>query len=209
VLILASASPRRRALLAELGVAFEVCPSPRDEPELPPVGLAPEEWACQLAEFKARTVAELHPGRWVLGADTLVACGAEILNKPRDLVDARRMLIAQAGRETRVITGVCLLSTKAEPPVFRDAVVSKVWLRDDPAEREAYLATGDWAGKAGAYGIQSVGDRLVARLEGSFNNVVGLPVERLRSVLAAHGLCDPPATPGQMRPDPTGGRPDG
>lgn len=183
-LILASASPRRHELLAQLGVAFEVQPCPLPEPERKPPAVSPESWALALAYFKARSVADRQPQRWVLGADTIVVCGGEILGKPRDLVDARRMLAMQAGRETDVVTGVCFVRLTDLELRLGAVDVTRVWMRDDAAVREAYLVSGDWAGKAGAYGIQTVGDRLVERISGSFSNVVGLPLERLRAMLA-------------------------
>lgn len=185
VLILASSSARRRELLEQAGVLFEVVPCPLPEPVSRPSAAGPAAWAEALAHFKARAVADAFPRRRVLGADTLVHCG-EVLGKPADAADARRMLESQAGRATDVITGLCLAQawpSRAARRVIAHAV-TRVWMRDDPQEREAYLRSGDWAGKAGAYGIQDVGDRLVERIEGSYSNVVGLPVELLRRMLA-------------------------
>lgn len=202
-LILASASPRRHELLAPLGVAFEVQPCPLPEPERKPPAVSPESWALALAYFKARSVAELQPRRWVLGADTIVVCGGEILGKPRDLADARRMLTVQAGRETDVVTGVCFVRLTDREQRLGAVDVTRVWMRDDATVREAYLASGDWAGKAGAYGIQTVGDRLVERVSGSFSNVVGLPVERLRAMLTRLEpplvASTPPVPPANVR----------
>ncbi len=217
-LILASASPRRRELLTILGVRFEVTPSTLPEPEDKPAAMSSAEWAIWLAEFKANAVAECHPTAWVLGADTLVVCGEEILNKPRDRAEARRMLELQAGVETHVITGVCLLAPagtpdrhadRAAPPralesrcstrsqsaersacVEKWAETTRVWMRDAPHVRAVYLESGDWEGKAGAYGIQTVGDELVERIDGSFSNVVGLPVERVGEMLRRRGLLN-------------------
>lgn len=184
-LILASSSARRRELLEQAGVPCEVIPCPLREPVSRPAAVGPAAWAEALAHFKARAVADAFPGRRVLGADTLVHCG-EVLGKPADAADARRMLELQAGRATDVITGLCLAQSRP-PRAARRVIahaVTRVWMRDDPREREAYLRSGDWAGKAGAYGIQDVGDRLVERIEGSFSNVVGLPVELLQRMLA-------------------------
>jgi septum formation protein len=189
-LILASASPRRRELLAQLGAEFEVAASTVPEPWRKPVGLRPDDWAAALAYFKARAVAAAHPGRWVLGADTMVIVDDEILNKPVDAEDARRMLRRQMGRPSRVVTGIALVQADPADPLGRPrhrrmgCVETKVWMRDDPAAMEAYIASGDWAGKAGAYGIQDVGDVLIERIEGSFSNVVGLPTERVAEWLA-------------------------
>ena len=187
-LILASASPRRRQILTDMGIPFEVCPCELPEPVDRPIDLAPGSWAEALAHFKARPVAESNPGRYVLGADTIVVCEEELLGKPHDLNDARRMLELQAGRETDVITGIALVGpTKLRTRILRHAV-TKVWMRDDVIEREAYLQSGDWSGKAGAYGIQTIGDRLVERIEGEFSNVVGLPVELVRRTLIEGGF---------------------
>lgn len=184
-IILASSSPRRSELLRELGVPFEVQPSSLDEPTDRPADLLPELWAEALAVFKARSVANVHPGTWVLGADTIVVCAGKVLGKPADRADARRMLELQGGRPSHVITGVALLRVEADGRVRRivDHDVTQVWMRDDPVEREAYLAGDDWVGKAGAYGIQDVGDRLIERIEGSSSNVVGLPLERVAALL--------------------------
>lgn len=182
-LVLASASPRRRELLAELRVAFEVQPCPLREPEEKPADLPPSSWAEALAHFKARAVAKQFPDRWVLGADTVVVCAGEVLGKPRDIEDARRMLELQAGRATEVITGVCLARRVEHVYRIMEHEVTEVWMRDAPREREVYLASGDWEGKAGAYGIQNVGDQLVERVAGDFSNVVGLPLALVRRML--------------------------
>lgn len=192
-LILASASPRRRELLAAVYPTFVVQPCELAEPQRRSERVLPAQWAQALAYFKARAVAERLPGAWVLGADTLVSCGGRVLGKPRDLADARDMLELQARQVSEVLTGLCLLRTG--PAACRHCGVdrTRVWMRDDPAEREAYLAGGDWRGKAGAYGIQNIGDRLVERIEGSFSNVVGLPLERLAQLLRVAGLPVPVA----------------
>lgn len=183
-LILASASPRRAELLRQLGLRFRVVACDLTEPSDKPAARTPGDWAEALAYFKARRVAELHPETLTLGADTIVACRGRVLGKPRDLDDARRMLELQAGVASAVLTGVCLCRADARGTrrlLFRAQTL--VWMRDDAQEREHYLASGDWAGKAGAYGIQDVGDRLIERIDGSFSNVVGLPIERVQVAL--------------------------
>lgn len=187
-LILASVSPRRRALLGQIYPNFDVEPCRLAEPERKSDAVPPQQWAQAQAHFKARAVADHHPERWVLGVDTIVACAGRILGKPRDLADARAMLELQAREVSDVISGVCLLRRGAAPRRFTEVNVTRVWMRDDPAAREAYLRSGDWAGKAGAYGIQDIGDRLVERIEGSFSNVVGLPLEMLAELLRSVGL---------------------
>lgn len=195
-LILASASPRRRDLLAQLGVPFDVIVAPRNEPQDKPAQANPRAWAAALAYFKARAVADLlaTPAQaapettavHVLGADTIVECNGAVLGKPRDRDDARRMLLLQAGRGCDVITGVCLLRV-AEHTTTRDIRLARthVWMRNDAAELDRYVDSGDWEGKAGAYGIQDIGDRLVERIDGSFSNVVGLPLEMLTRMWSA------------------------
>jgi septum formation protein len=182
-LILASASPRRRELLAGLGLPCEQIPCPLPEPATRPPAVAARPWAEAVAYFKARVVAERYPAALVLGADTIVVCAGQLLGKPRDRADAERMLRLQAGVASEVITGVALVRLAAPSVRLLDSAVTRVWMRDDPAERQRYLDSGEWTGKAGAYGIQDVGDRLIERIEGSFSNVVGLPVELLGDCL--------------------------
>lgn len=189
-LILASASPRRRELLAALGVPFTVEPAGLTEPREPPAGVGARAWAEALAYFKARCVAEGRPGRWVLGADTIVVCAGRLLGKPAGVVEARQMLELQARQPAEVITGVALVRIGDVVARHLASAVTRVWMRDDPMEREKYLVLGDWTDKAGAYGIQEVGDRLVERIEGSISNVVGLPVELLTGLLAVVAATD-------------------
>ncbi|MBK9118349.1 MAG: septum formation protein Maf [Phycisphaerales bacterium] len=187
-LILASASPRRRELLAQLVTEFDVAPCTLPEPTRRPARSTPRTWAQALAYFKARRVAERYPDQWVLGADTLVVCGDELFGKPADEAEARRMLIRQAHEPSDVITGVSLVRLEPTSERLLEADQTRVWMRDDEVLRESYLRGGDWAGKAGAYGIQDIGDRLVCRYEGSFSNVVGLPLERLARLLTVAGI---------------------
>jgi septum formation protein len=187
-IILASASPRRRELLAQIYPAFDVEPSPHEEPLRRSENVPPAQWAQALAYYKARGVADGHPGRWVLGADTIVACAGRVLGKPRDVADAQEMLVLQARQVSDVLTGVCLLRRGDTGQRLSPVGTTRVWMDDDPPAREAYLRSGDWQAKAGAYGIQDVGDRLVERIEGSFSNVVGLPLELVARLLRHVGL---------------------
>jgi septum formation protein len=183
-LILASASPRRRQLLEEAGYAFEVDPSDVDEPG-PDAGADPAEYAAGLAWRKARAVARRRGSGLVLAADTVCAVGGEILNKPLDRADAERMIRLQEGGDAEVITGLCLHRGDRDEWVGA-AEVSVVRFRSlTDAERVAYLDSGRWEGKSGAYGVQD-GDPFVSVARGSFSNVVGLPMERLAALLAAH-----------------------
>lgn len=192
-LILASASPRRTALLGALGVPHEVMPSAYAEPPEADRRCCPAAWAMALAYFKARAISDAFPGRWTLGADTIVVCEEQVLGKPRDLADARRMLELQAARPAIVVTGVALVRQqphdgRRDRALWCESTI--VRMADLAGVREAYLASGLWRGKAGAYGIQDLDDELVHSIEGSFNNVVGLPTESLCRVL---GLQQEPA----------------
>lgn len=191
-LILASASPRRRELLAELLTSFRVEVCPQAEPQFKPAELEPCAWVESLAYFKAAAVSSKYPNDAVLGADTIVVCEGHLLGKPDDLDDARRMLTLQMRSPSDVLTGVCLLSPAAGCFRLVQHELTRVWMRNDDRLREEYLATGDWRDKAGAYGIQTIGDRLVERIEGSFSNVVGLPLERVSRMLHAVGIAHRP-----------------
>ncbi|MGF1634012.1 MAG: Maf family protein [Phycisphaerae bacterium] len=188
-LILASASPRRRHLLAEAGVAFDVDPADVDEtaydPALPPVGVG--EF---LARAKAAVVAARHPVALVLAADTVVAVGDELLGKAETPEEARRILGKLSGRRHQVVTGYALaLPGPAEGrPTLAGACTSWVVMRAlSPTELEEYVASGLWRGKAGAYGIQDR-DPFVTAVEGSWSNIVGLPMETVLPLLQAHGI---------------------
>jgi septum formation protein len=191
-LILASASPRRRQLLEEAGYAFEVDPSDVAEPD-PASETSPAEYAAHLAWRKAMTVAKRRRSGLILAADTVCSVGGEILNKPLDRADAERMIRLQEGRDTDVITGLCLY--RADRDEWIGAVeVSVVRFKplSDP-ERTTYLDSNRWQGKSGAYGVQDR-DPFVSVVRGSFSNVVGLPIERLDFLLRAY-----PEVAGQTR----------
>ncbi|MEZ5975778.1 MAG: Maf family protein [Planctomycetota bacterium] len=197
-LVLASASPRRSALLAARGVPFEVQVSHVDEDGVtaPSAG----ELAMELARRKAQAVAErLGPGpRWVLGADTVVALGedpgARLLGKPEGPEHAQAMLEALSGSRHRVITGVCVVRAE-DGAQFVSQECTIVSMRTiTPAEVQAYVVSGEWQDKAGGYAIQETADAFVTGLEGGgFDNVVGLPVDLVLALLARSGLVLPPA----------------
>lgn len=182
--ILASQSPRRRDLLQRAGYRFEVIPAPLAEP--PTVGstLAPRQLAESQAYFKAAAVVDhLRPDLPVLGADTVVALDGTIYGKPRDADDAREILAALGAARHQVITGLALLDPSGLRLLASD--LTHVTMRAmSPAEMDAYIAGGSWQGKAGAYGIQDEGDRYVEMVEGSWSNVVGLPVEMVPGLFA-------------------------
>ncbi|MGC8784804.1 MAG: Maf family protein [Armatimonadota bacterium] len=188
-LVLASASPRRRELMALLGIPFRVMPADIDE--MSADGLSPREMTINLAREKALAVAQREQNAVVLGADTIVVCGGEVLGKPRDAEQALEMLRRLNGREHRVFTGVALLEV-VDGTVVReqdDAVYTRVWFRKvDDEHLRRYIATGEPMDKAGAYGAQGYGSTLIERIEGCYFNVVGLPVSRVCAMLEAWGI---------------------
>ena len=178
LLILASASPRRASLLKQLDLDFQVVPS--DAREIFDEQLSPLE-LCQLnAHRKARVIAKKHPDALVLGADTLVFLTHEIMGKPADLADARRMLNRLQGRTHQVVTGVSLIHLRARRErTF--ATSTDVTFHPLTAEQiNVYLSKMNPLDKAGAYAIQEHGDTIVSEISGSFSNVVGLPIEMLK-----------------------------
>ncbi|MFM1770153.1 MAG: hypothetical protein RJA22_2682 [Verrucomicrobiota bacterium] len=181
--ILASASPRRSELLRGLGVEFVVVPS--RAAELEPEHLSPAETALVNAWRKARAVACRHPGRVVLAADTVVSLGAEQFAKPIDLADAERMLGRLQGRTHQVVTGVCLLSLRPWRERLFAVTTAVTFRRLHAGQIRRYLRRIHPLDKAGGYAIQEEGDQVVRGIRGSYTNVVGLPVERLREELAA------------------------
>lgn len=181
MIVLASASPRRRDLLGWAGVAVEVRPAHLDESRRPLED--PVAWARRLAAEKASAVAR--PGEVVVAADTVVHREAEVFDKPRDRREARSHLASLAGSTHEVTTGVCVRSPAGEE-VF--AITTSVRFRAlAPAEIDAYLATGEADDKAGAYGIQGRGGAFVAEVHGSWTNVMGLPLEAVLERLDALG----------------------
>ncbi len=173
-LILASASPRRLALLAQIGVVpAQAAAAELDESPLPHE--VPRALAQRLARAKARAVAAIHPAARVLGADTVVGCGRRILPKAEDEPAARHCLALLSGRRHRVVTGVCLvLPGGTERLRLVTSIVT--FKRLTPAEIDAYVASGEWQGKAGGYAIQGRAAAFVRFLSGSHSNVVGLPL---------------------------------
>ncbi len=181
MLILASNSPRRREILASLGVAFTVQPSLFEERG---EGLSPAETALVFARGKAKDVFSRNPHALVLGADTVVALDGQIFGKPKDEEDAARMLRALSGRTHSVLTGVCLLGEDFCSECVAETKVSFFAL--DEALIARYIREKRPLDKAGAYGIQDEFP-LVRSYEGSYTNVVGLPAEKVREMLTAHG----------------------
>ena len=191
-LILASASPRRRELLAQLAVPFSVIPADIDESPLPDE--VPRAYTMRVAYAKAQHIAQQFPTAVVLGADSIVVLDQQILGKPRDVEEARHMLTRLSGREHHVLTGVAVLH-QARQFVAVDAVSTLVRFHPLSASViEPYIATGEPMDKAGAYAIQGAGAAFVASWDGCYTNVVGLPLRRTATLLQAAGLQVPAAT---------------
>ena len=173
---LASASPQRRAILEQLGIAFEVAPANVEEL----TAGDPRELALENARRKALAV----PGELVLGADTDVGLDGDVLGKPRDAAHARDLLARLSGRRHEVVGGVAIAEHGAI--VAEDVVVTAVDFRAlDDATLDWYVATGEWQGRAGGYAIQGRGAALVKGIEGDYLNVVGLPLARLLELMPA------------------------
>lgn len=182
-IVLASASPRRAELLTLAGFRFVVDPADVDEAEHP--GEKPPDYVLRVARDKARTVAARQPGRLVLAADTTVVADGRILAKPQDETDAIRMLELLSGRVHDVWSGVVVLGHDGEAA---ETALTTVQLRAiTPEEIRWYVGTGEPMGKAGAYGIQGRAARFVERIEGSWSNVVGLPVATVDRLLKRVG----------------------
>jgi septum formation protein len=180
-LVLASGSARRRDYLEQLGVVFEVLPADVDESPQP--GESPEALALRLAHEKARAAQQRAPESWVLAADTVVAVGDVVLGKPVDRADARRMLRLLSGRAHRVITGVALLRPDGSAALDTFVVTEVIFRRLADDDIDAYVESGEADDKAGAYGIQGGAGPFVAAVDGSYSNVVGLPLEVVEPAL--------------------------
>ncbi len=190
-LVLASASPRRRELLAQLGIVPDaVVPSAIDETPLP--GELPAEHARRLALAKAAAVAPRHPQAYILAADTVVACGRRILPKADTRVTAESCLKLLSGRRHRVIGGLCVIAPNGKRAV-RLVASQVVFKRLSPDERAAYLASDEWHDKAGGYAIQGRAAGFIAWISGSYSNVVGLPLYETHALLAGLGYPIEPA----------------
>ncbi len=181
-LILASSSPRRRDLLKRAGFEFEIQPSSIEE--CPGRGERPEEYARRAAREKALSVASVSPGdNLVLGADTVVAVGNDILGKPVGPFDATRMLRTLSGQTHRVITAVCLVRAPQRLEAWAHETSFVTFCQLSEQEIREYVATGEPFDKAGGYAIQGRASRFVTHIEGCFFNVVGLPVALVYEIL--------------------------
>jgi septum formation protein len=189
-IVLASASPRRRELLASVGINFQVVPSTADETLLSDE--TPEEHVVRLSCAKALEVAgrQAQTGRWFIGSDTLVVRDQVVLGKPGDATAAATMLAGLSGRGHRVITGYAV-HDRVSGRTLRAAVITRVFFKDLTArEIEGYIATGEPFDKAGAYAIQGIGAFMVPSIEGSYTNVVGLPLCEVIAALEELGAVE-------------------
>lgn len=187
-LILASASPRRRELLALMGVEFVVSPADIDESRLP--AEPPEAFVARLAAAKADAVAAVSRPAPVLAADTIVVCDGAVLGKPRDRAEAIATLERLSGRWHRVLSAVSLVDGGHRRDALTDTEVAFRALA--PGEASAYWATGEPADKAGAYAIQGLGGCFVTAIRGSYSGVVGLPMAETLALLRSAGIaCGP------------------
>ena len=179
MLLLASASPRRRELLTQIGWQFNVIPTNIDETVA--TGTPPEQMVAQLALKKARSVFESHPQDTVLAADTVVAFENRVLGKPQNEEDAKVMLHLLSGREHTVYTGFCICRGSEIHCEVQHTLVEFYSLSD--FEIDDYVQTGEPMDKAGAYGIQGRGALLVKKIDGDFYSVMGLPIGRINRIL--------------------------
>jgi septum formation protein len=189
-IVLASASPRRRELLAQVGISFQVVPSEADETLL--ADETPESHVVRLSCDKALEVARrpYQRGRWFIGSDTVVVRDGVVLGKPADAAEAAGMLASLSGHSHRVISGYAVLDRQSGR-MLSDAVTTWVFFKDlTSREIEGYIATGEPFDKAGAYAIQGIGAFMIPRIEGSYTNVVGLPLCAVISALEELGAVE-------------------
>ena len=185
-LVLASASPRRQELLQKAGIEFLVRPA--NILEIHRASESPRAFAERMAQEKARAVWEiLESPSTVLGADTVVVIGTEILGKPADSADAARMLRLLSGRVHSVITGVCLIGNEFQD--VRSEVTAVHFSQLSDSDVAHYVSSGEPMDKAGAYAIQGGASQWISKIEGDYNNVVGLPVDLVKQMLHKHGLA--------------------
>lgn len=195
-IILASQSPRRRYLLERAGLKFSVIPSTVDEAVVS--AGEPDRQVRALAEAKAADVAGRFPESWVIAADTIVVVEEQIFGKPRSEAEARDMLARLSGRTHQVLTGYCLCCRRRERRITESVATDVEFKQLSPVEIDWYIRTGEPFDKAGAYAIQGIGTFLVRRINGSYTNVVGLPVCEVIEHLIREGVVgwDPTAENG-------------
>jgi len=180
-LILASESPRRQALLNDLGIPFRIVAA--QVQEIPRAGEQPAVFSKRMAQEKARAVSQQYPEDWVLGADTVVSLGKRLLGKPDSLREAKKFLEALNNRTHEVITSFCLINQSLKKALARSVYTRVTFKRFSRREIDWYLQTGEPLDKAGAYAIQGRGSFLVREIKGSYTNVVGLPLTEVLEAL--------------------------
>jgi septum formation protein len=185
-LVLASASPRRLELLRQLGLVPDAIDPPEVD-ETPLRGEPPRQYARRLAAAKVAAVLPRHPHTFVLGADTVVACGRRILPKAEEPKTARRYLQFLSGRRHRVVGGICVVGPDGRQAI-RLVTTLVAFKRLNRTEIDGYLASGEWQGKAGGYAIQGRAAAFIPWISGSYSNVVGLPLFETRALLAGLGF---------------------
>ena len=189
-IVLASASPRRRELLAQVGIDFQVVPSTADETLL--ANETPETHVIRLSCDKAMEVANRagQTGRWYIGSDTVVVRDGDILGKPADAAEATQMLVSLSGRAHRVISGYAV-HDREKDRTLSAAVTTRVFFKElTTREIEGYIATNEPFDKAGSYAIQGIGSFMVPSIEGSYTNVVGLPLCEVIAALEELGAVE-------------------
>ena len=187
-LILASKSPRRRYLLEKAGLQFRIIPSELDESSM--ILSSPESYVKSLAVAKAGQISDRYPDNWIIGADTIVFIDNAILGKPASREEARAMLTSLNAKTHQVLTGYCICH-KASEHLFSECVTTDVSFRNlTEKEIEWYIDSGEPFDKAGAYAIQGIGSFLVKRINGSYTNVVGLPVCEVLEYLIKNGIVE-------------------
>lgn len=189
-IILASASPRRRELLASVGIRFQVFPSHIDEHRLADEN--PEEFILRLSEEKAAEVARRSTiaGRWFIGSDTIVLCDDQILGKPTSPQDSARMLRLLSGRSHQVLSAYAIIDRHNNQCVHRCITTDVTFRTLTQQEIEGYIASGEPADKAGSYAIQGLGAFMVTTINGSYSSVVGLPLSQIVTDLQQLGAVE-------------------
>lgn len=186
---MASASPRRKTLLQDIGLDFKIVEAEVDEKPLE--GESPSDFVLRAACDKSGAVSITHPDVWVLGADTVVVHADKILGKPKDADNALAVLQTLAGNKHLVHTGFCLKNEEENISVSRVSTTEVCFYPFSPEIAAAYVATGEPLDKAGAYGIQGMGGFLVEKINGSYTNVVGLPLVEVIEVLLRYKVVEP------------------
>jgi len=183
-IVLASASPRRKQLLAEAGYKFTVCPADIDESAIPAEGIEPREYAKRLALAKAKSVAAGFPNRLVIGADTVVDFEGEIIGKPCDAKEAKEITRKLFSRPHKVITAVAIVRLSNGIKMVESDTTTVYPKKMTEKQIARHIEDGSWRGKSGAYAIKEGADEFIEKIDGSLTNVMGLPMELLERLLA-------------------------